>query len=178
MGMYLKSIVLQIILWTAASSVFAQDAKDGITVRGDVLKPGFWSVDDLKGKFAKEIRTIQLAIGEDKQQISATGIPLFSLVSAAELKTEKTPKHYDLSFFVIVEARDSYRVFLSISELMPQSGQARFWLVWDVDGKPLAGKDAPLRLVSTGRADRSIYGVVSMTLVDGIQLANQLASRK
>lgn len=178
MPMYLKSIILLTAALLAAPSVFAQAAKAGITISGDVSKPGLWSVDDLKRQFAKEIQTIKLAIGEDKQEKTATGIPLFSLIKAAELKTEKTPKHYDLSFLVILEARDSYRVFFSIAELMPKDGQAQVWLVWDVDGKPLVGKEAPLRLVSTNRADRSIYGLAGMTLVDGIKLANRLAAGK
>jgi hypothetical protein len=91
------------------------------------------------------------------------------------LLTEKTPKHYDLSFFVIVEAHDAYRVFFSIAELMPQNGQSQIWLIWDVNGKPLSGKEAPLRLVNpTGQGvDRWIYGLAGVTLVDGIKPANQ-----
>jgi hypothetical protein len=175
----MKSIVFLIAVLIAAHSAFAQSAGAGIAVRGDVLKPGVWPVDDLKQKFAKEIQTVKLAIGEDKQQKTATGIPLFSLISAAELKTEKTPKHYDLSFIVILEAHDAYRVFFSLAELMPKNAQPQVWLVWEVDGKPLSGKEAPLRLVSIDRgADRSIYGLASVTLVDGIKLANQLAAGK
>jgi hypothetical protein len=134
-------------------------------------------MDDLKGQFTKEVQTIKFA-GEDKQQKTATGIPLISLINSAELKIEKTPKHYDLSFIVILEARDSYRVFFSTAELMPKNGQNQVWLVWEVDGKPLAGKEAPLRLISTDRADRAIYGLASITLVDGIKLANRLSEGK
>jgi hypothetical protein len=178
MRLYVKSIILLSAVLFAVPSVFAQDAKIGITIRGDVLKTSVWSVDDLKRQFAKEIQTVKFG-SEGKEQKAATGIPLFSLINAAELKIEKTPKHYDLSFFVILEAHDSYRVFFSLAELMPKSGPAQIWLVWDVDGKPLSGKEAPLRLISTDRgADRAIYGIVSMTLVDGIKLANQLAAPK
>ncbi len=179
MHSYLKSVILLTAVLLTAHSVFSQSAASGIMIRGDVLKPGSLSVDDLKRQFAKDIQTVKLAIGEDKQQKTAVGVPLLTLIKAAELKTEKTPKHYDLSFIVIVEASDAYRAFFSLAELMPKNGQPQVWLVWEVDGKPLSGKEAPLRLVSTDRgADRSIYGVVSMTLVDGIKLANQLASGK
>jgi hypothetical protein len=177
MRLYVKSIILLTVALIATPFVFAQGEKTGITICGDVLKSGVWSVDDLKRQFAKEIQTVKFG-SEDKQQKSATGIPLFSLIKAAELKIEKTPKHYDLSFIVILEAHDSYRVFFTLPELMPKDGQAQVWLVWDVDGKPLAGKEAPLRLVSTNRADRSIYGLARMTLVDGIKLANRLAAEK
>jgi hypothetical protein len=91
-------------------------------------------VEDLKRQFAKEVQTIKFTIGEDKQQKTGKGISLLSLVKAAELKTEKTPKHYDLSFPVIIEANDGYRVFLSFAELAAQCGHAEVWLLWDVDG--------------------------------------------
>ncbi len=178
MSAYVKWIILLAAAFIAAPSLYSQGEKTGIAIRGDVLKPGLWSVEDLKQKFAKEIQTVQFA-GEKKEQKTATGVPLFSLIQAAGLKTEKTPKHYDLSFFVILEAHDGYRVFFSLAELMPKNGPSKIWLIWDVDGKPLAGKEAPLRLISTDRgADRAIYGIGRMTLVDGIRLANQLAAAK
>jgi hypothetical protein len=142
MRSYIRRGVLLAAVLITAHSAFAQAAASGIAVRGDGLKPGSWSVDELKRQFAKEIQTVKLAIGEDKEQKSATGIPLFSLINAAELKTEKTPKHYDLSFIVIMEANDAYRVFFSLAEPMPKNGQPQVWLVWEVDGKPLSGKEA------------------------------------
>jgi hypothetical protein len=180
----MRSIARLIILFTAAlipaCSMVAQSPESGIAISGDVLKPGFWSVDNLRQQFAKEIQTVKFTLGEDKQQKSGTGIPLLSLIKTARLKTEKTPKHYDLSFMVILEAHDGYRVYFSYAELSPQAGHAEVWLVWDVDGKPLTDKEAPLRLVvSTDRApDRCIYGIARMTLVDGTKLANQLATKK
>jgi hypothetical protein len=63
-----------------------------------------------------------------------------------------------------------------MAELLPQGGSDQVWLVWNVDGKPLSGKEAPFRLVVTSdqAADRFIYGVTKIILVDGVQLANQL----
>jgi hypothetical protein len=59
---------------------------------------------------------------------------------------------------------------------MPQGGNQHAWLVWEIDGKPLSGKEAPCRLVVLGEAahDRQIYGVTSINLVDGTKLANRL----
>lgn len=180
MRSYIRWTVLFAVVLITAHSVFAQGTEAGIVIGGDVSKPGVWSADDLKRQFAKEIQTVKFIIGEDKQQKTGTGILLLSLIKAAELKTEKVPKHYDLSFLVIIEANDGYRVYFSFAELAPQSGHAEVWLLWDVDGKPLTGKEAPLRLVvSTDRGlDRWIYGISSMTLVDGTKLANQLAAKK
>jgi DMSO/TMAO reductase YedYZ molybdopterin-dependent catalytic subunit len=170
-------LIVVAVLFTA-HYVLAQGSATTLEVRGDVLKPGLWSVEALKQQFAKEIQTVKFTLAEDKQQKSGTGIPLLSLIKAAELKTEKTPKHYDLSFMAILEAHDGYRVYFSFAELSPQAGHAEVWLLWEVDGKPLTGKEAPLRLaVSTDHApDRCIYGIASMTLVDGTKLANQLAA--
>jgi DMSO/TMAO reductase YedYZ molybdopterin-dependent catalytic subunit len=179
MRAYVRSTIFLTAILIPAHSVFAQ-GESGIAIRGDVSKPGMWSVEDLKRQFAKEIQTVPFTIGEDKQQKTGTGIPLLSLIRAAAPKTEKVPKHYDLSFFVILEAHDAYRVYFSFAELSPQCGHAEVWLIWDVNGKPLSGKEAPLRLVvSTDRnPDRCIYGIASMTLVDGTKLANQLATIK
>ena len=93
---------------------------------------------------------------------------------------EKVPKHHQLTFLVIVEARDSYRAFFSLAELLPECGRTQAYLIWDVDGKPLSGEQAPFRLVvsSDREPDRSIYGIATITLVDGTQLASQLAGGK
>ncbi len=147
-----------------------------VTVRGDVLKPREWSVPDVRQQFSNEIQTIRFSAGKDGQQQMATGVPLISLIKAAEPKVEKTPKHYDLTFLVYIQAHDSYRVFFSLAELMPQGSNQQAWLVWEVDGRPLSGKEAPYRLVvlGDGSHDRQIYGITSINLVDGTKLANRL----
>ena len=161
-----------------AQCVKAQESAATLAVRGDVLKPGQWSVADLKQQFAKEIQTIKFATEADRAQHIGTGIPIISLLQAATAKTEKVPKHYDLTFLVILEAHDSYRVFFSLAELLPACGRAQAWLVWDMDGKALSGKEAPFRLVvlSDQGHDRYIYGIASVTLVDGTKLATQLSA--
>lgn len=175
-----QSVLVVVAVLFTAHYVLAQGSAAILEVRGDVLKPGQWSVEALKQQFAKETQEVKFTAGEDKQQKTGTGIPLLSLIKAAGLKIEKTPKHYDLSFMIIIEAHDGYRAYFSYAELSPQQGHAEVWLVWNVDGKPLVGKEAPLRLVvSTDRApDRCIYGIANMTLVDGTKLANQLATSK
>lgn len=177
---FVRSIILITVLLIPVTSMMAQSQEPGLAIRGDVLKPGDWRVDDIKRELANEVQTVKFTTGKDKVQKTGTGIPLLSLIKAAGLRTEKTPKHYDLSFAVIIEANDGYRVFFSFAELTPEGGHAEAWLLWDVDGKPLTGKEAPLRLVVTSDRgpDRWIYGITSMTLVDGIKLANRLAAER
>jgi DMSO/TMAO reductase YedYZ molybdopterin-dependent catalytic subunit len=155
----------------SASSVFAQ--RNSLEIRGDVHKPRMWSVDDVKKQFAGEIQNAKLIIGREKQEITATGIPLVSLIMAAELKTEKTPKHYDISFIVILEAHDGYRAYFTFAELISGTKDNSVMLVWEENGKPLPDNELPFRLRASG-SDRSIYGITHIMLVDGIKLANSL----
>ena len=76
MRSYIRFAILLAAISTAVVPLSAQSPETKLTIRGDVSKPGSWSVDDLKQKFAKEIQTVQFSSGEDKKQKTATGIPL------------------------------------------------------------------------------------------------------
>jgi DMSO/TMAO reductase YedYZ molybdopterin-dependent catalytic subunit len=174
------AIILMIFasLSPAVPAANGQEAASSLTVRGDVQIPGSWSVADIKGRFANEVRTVKFSSGMDKEEHSGTGIPLTSLLLAAGPKTEKVPKHYDLTFLVVIEALDHYRVFFSLAELLPSCGKAQVWLIWEVDGKRLPAQEAPFRLVvsSDQGHDRFIYAVSALTLLDGTKLMNRLAA--
>jgi hypothetical protein len=163
-----------------SSDVPAQDSATALTVRGDVLHPGSWTAGDLREKFSKEIGSLKFTSGRDKQEHAGVGIPLSSLLAATGPRTEKAPKHHDLTFLVVLEALDHYRVFFSLAELLPACGRAQAWLVWEVDGKPLSGTEAPFRLVvlSDQGHDRFIHGIATITLLDGTKIMNQLAAGK
>jgi DMSO/TMAO reductase YedYZ molybdopterin-dependent catalytic subunit len=160
----------------AVQGVESRGAAATISVRGDVLNPEELSVEGLRQRFAREVQSVKFTSGEGREEHVGTGIPLLSLLQATGPRTGKVPKHYDLTFLVILEALDHYRVFFSLAELLPSCGHADALLVWEVDGKPLPQKEAPLRLVvsSDHGSDRNIYGIASVTLVDGTKLANQL----
>jgi DMSO/TMAO reductase YedYZ molybdopterin-dependent catalytic subunit len=166
-------IIICVFLWMSILG-YAQESPASINIRGDILKTRQWAVADFKSQFGKEIKNLRFTSGEDKVEHTGTGVPLLLLLKAAGPKTEKVPKHHDLTFLVIVEALDHYRVFFSLAELQPSCGNARAFLIWNVDGKPLSAKEAPLRLVvlSDQGHDRYIYGIASITLVDGTKLAN------
>ena len=159
-------------------SIGAQESAASFDVRGDVLKPRQWALSQLKQEFAKEIQTVKFSTGIDQGQHTGTGVPLISLLQATAPKTEKIPKHYDLSFLVIIEAHDNYRVYFSLAELLPSCGRTQAWLVLDMDGKSLPAKEGPVRLavLSDQGHDRYIYGIARVTLVDGTRLAAQLSA--
>ena len=171
------SIMILVAITFAGHCLPAQGA-DSLVVRGAVLKPGRWSPQDVQQRLASQIQSIKFNTGRDELQHAGKGIPLISLLQEAAPKTEKAPKHYDLTFLVIIEARDSYRVFFSLAELLPTCGNAQAYLIWEMDSKPLTADEAPFRLiVSSDRGhDRNIYAISSITLVDGTKLANQLAA--
>ena len=179
----MRSIVQSIILFVGVLAPvhhsLAQDSSATLVVRGDIQKPGEWTVQTIRQQFAKQAQAVTFTAG-DKQPGIGTGIPLYSLIQGAAPRTEKVPKHYDLSFLVVLEARDGYRVFFSLAELTPQCGNAQAWLVWEVDGKPLTAKEAPFRLavLSDQGHDRYIYAISAITLVDGTKLATRLAGQQ
>ena len=154
-----------------AVSLFAQ--KNSLEIRGDVKNTRSWSVDDVKSRFASEIRTVKSTFGIDKQERTSTGIPLFSLLKASELNVKETPKHYDLSFIVILEAHDGYRAYFTLAELVFGAKENPVMLVWEENGKPIPDNEAPFRL-RANEGDRSIFGITRITLVDGIKLADSL----
>ena len=172
------SIIVFLCITLSGRYLLAQETGP-LVVRGAVLKPGQWSLQDVKQRFGDQIQSIKYSAGKDKEQHVGTGIPFISLLQEASPKTEKVPKHYDLTFLVIIEAHDGYRVFFSLAELLPACGNAQAYLIWEEDGKPLSAKEAPFRLiVSSDRGhDRNIYGIATITLVDGTKLASQLAGQ-
>ena len=160
---------------TLTAPVASAEGSASLVIRGAVLKPGRWSPNDVQQEFRDQIQSVTFSTGKDKAKHTGTGIPLLSLLQKAGLKTEKVPKHHELTFLVIVEARDSYRGFFSFAELLPTCGRTQAYLIWDVDGRPLSGDQAPFRLIvsSDQGSDRNIYGIATVTLVDGTQLAGQ-----
>jgi DMSO/TMAO reductase YedYZ molybdopterin-dependent catalytic subunit len=158
----------------------AQDSFSTLSIRGDVQKPTQWSMEALKTQFASQVQSVKFMSGKDQQPKVGTGIPLLSVIQTAALKTDPRIGHHDLKFLVILEAKDSYQAFFSLAELTPPQGSdARAFLIWDVDGKPLSGKEAPLRLILTTDGEaRKIHGVTTITLMDGINLANQFREKQ
>lgn len=149
-----------------------------LTIRGDILKPGSLTPEAVKKQFPEELQTRKYVDGHDKQEKTATGVPLLSVIKAAEVKIESTPKHYDMSFIVILEAHDGYRVYFSLAELMnrEREDESKTLLLVEEDGQLLSGTDAPFKLLTTG-SDRRIFGITSITLVDGIKLADSLTKK-
>jgi hypothetical protein len=180
MRLYFRFMVFLIAVLLPVELASSKDSDSSLSISGDIQKPAQWSADALKKQFADRIQSVKFAAGKDKQQKTGMGIPLLSIIQSAALKTDPNIGHHDLKFLVILEAKDSYQAFFPIAELTPAPGGSPLaFLVWEVDGKPLSDTDAPLRLILTmGGESRQIRGVTSITLVDGVKLANQLKKKQ
>ena len=187
--MILSSILLPL------NSLLAKESQGSgkvLSIAGAVKNHGQWSIDQLKTQFADQITEVEFWDSLPTwTKRTATGIPLYALIKAAEPDKEKETEwtrrdrsdsvlHSHMTFFVILEARDSFHAFFSLAELMPEFRPAQVYLVWDKDGEPLSGKDAPLRLaIKDAKApDRGIWGISRITIVDGEKLAEQLKVSK
>ena len=120
-------------------------------------------------QFDGEILTVERWFEREK----LTGIPLISLLNLAEFKIDEAYKHHELSFIVILEAYDGYRAYFTYAELAIGAKENPVMLVWSEKGKPLSERELPFRLL-TADGDRSIYGVTSITILDGIKLVDNL----
>ena len=67
-----------------------------------------------------------------------------------------------LSRYLIVTAKDGYRLVISGGELDPIFGDVPMRLAWEEDGQPLTGDRGPFRLVVPGdrRGGRQTDGVI------------------
>jgi hypothetical protein len=64
--------------------------------------------------------------------------------------------------------------------LTPVQGRSpEAFLIWDIDGKRLSERDAPLRLIlANGGEAGQLHGITTITLVDGAKLVNLLKAKE
>ncbi|MCW5746289.1 MAG: hypothetical protein KIT36_08840 [Alphaproteobacteria bacterium] len=99
--------------------------------------------------------------------LTCEGVPLFALLRASGAIPEGPLRSAQLSRYVMVDARDGYRVLFSLAELDPGTGKRGAWLVDRCDGAALGDKDGPLRLLvpDDARAARSVRQVEAIHVV-------------
>lgn len=183
---FIKTLIFSLMILLLFNNLSAQEPDMTMSIRGDVKKPGQWSPEQLRKQFADQVKKVEFTDPFSSwKKKTGNGIPLLSVIKAAEPRLETVTKfhkdqmHYDMSFLVILEARDKFRVYFSLAELIPQLGPADVYLVWDKEDKPLSEKEAPFRLVTlnTKMPDREIYGISNIIIVDGDKLADQLNTK-
>jgi DMSO/TMAO reductase YedYZ molybdopterin-dependent catalytic subunit len=75
------------------------------------------------------------------------GVPLAELLKRAGQPLGEDLRGSLLSKYVLVVARDGYRVLFSLPEVDPAFTEGRIIVADRVDGKPLPDREGPLRLV-------------------------------
>ena len=172
-----KTAIFLLSALISLNCLYALDPGATLSIQGDIQKPVQWSIEQLKEQFADQIQEVEF------RGTIATGIPLLSVIKAVVPKVRKETKwtlkdemHRNMVFLVILEAKDSYKVFFTLTELMPEFGDAPAWLVWELNGEPLTDVMAPLYLVSStdNWPDRGIYGIMKITVADLNILTDQL----
>lgn len=100
-------------------------------------------------------------------ELACEGVSLFALLRASGAIPEGALRSAQLSRYVLVDARDGYRVLFSLAELDPGTGKRGAWLVDRCNGAALDDKDGPLRLLvpEDARAARSVRQVESINVV-------------
>lgn len=101
------------------------------------------------------------------QSLDCEGVSLAAVLRAAgALPADKLPGP-QLARYVLVDARDGYRVLYSLAELDPGTGKRRVLLADRCDGAALGEEDGPLRLIAPedARPARWVRQVKSITVV-------------
>lgn len=99
--------------------------------------------------------------------LDCEGVSLAALLRAAGALPEGKLPGDRLAHYVLVGARDGYRVLYALAELDPATGHRRVLLVDRCAGAPLDDADGPLRLIAPedARPARWVRQVQSITVV-------------
>lgn len=99
--------------------------------------------------------------------LDCEGVSLAALLRAAGAMPAERLPGAQLSRYLLVDARDGYRVLYSLAELDPGTGNRRVLLVDRCNGAPLDDNDGPLRLIAPedARPARWVRQVKSLTVV-------------
>ncbi len=110
-------------------------------------------------------RTLR-AKDHDGKESTFEGVPLVEVLKAAGVKFGNDLRGTALATYLLVEAADGYRVVFALPELDPASTDRVILLADRRDGKPLDGKEGPLRIVvpDEKRHSRWVRQVTSLKL--------------
>lgn len=177
-AMLLLPLVLSLaIAWPApaiaARARFGQASTAASPVSGETVefaglldRPASLTVDELQALPTETIDVTYETRGGPEQH-TFTGTRLYGVLDSLGFTVGAEERSPLLTRYVVVTAKDGYRVVLSGGELDPGFGNAPMLLAWEQDGAPLVGDDGPIRLVAPGdtRGGRYVYGVVRIEVV-------------
>lgn len=141
-------------------------ASDSLHVAGAVNKPMEWTAAKLKEAFAGQLKQIEYTAKGQKHV--STCVPLLAIVQAAEPVTDPKHRNFAMRLAVVVRAADGYAATFGMGDLMSDVGNHPAWIAIDMDGQPLAGREAPTKLIVPGDAkpSRAVWGVTRIDVID------------
>ena len=114
-----------------------------LAVQGDIASPVSLTTDDL----AKLPRQTVSVPAPDGSKIVYEGVTLLAVLQKAGAPFGKQLRGKVLSTYVLAKAMDGYQVVFTLGELDPDFGNETILVADKRDGKPLADKQGPFRLV-------------------------------
>jgi DMSO/TMAO reductase YedYZ molybdopterin-dependent catalytic subunit len=150
----------------AAQASHGPDAAH-VLVSGDVKQPLMLSVADLQS-LPNVTETVSFMGAHGLETHTETGPLLLTVLNEAGLEADATIKNDKLRNWITATGSDGYRAVLSWGEIDPDYADAPVLVAWQEDGGPLAGSDAPARLVVPGDklGGRYIFGLVRIAVDD------------
>jgi hypothetical protein len=140
----MKHIRLLLAFVLTATLVCAQaPTSAALAVQGDVASPLSLTSDDL----AKMTRATVSVPAPDGSKIVYEGVTLLDVLQKAGAPAGKQLRGKALASYVLAKASDGYQVTFTLGELDPQFGNESVLVADKRDGKPMAEKQGPFRLV-------------------------------
>ena len=134
-----------------------------LTIRGEGAKEMKLGAADLAKLPHKSVQ----AKAHDGKTYTYTGVPLVDILSMAGVTFGEAIRGPKLSQFLLVGAADNYYAVFALPELDPAFTDKVVLLVDQVDGKPLAATEGPLRIVvpDEKRQARWVRQVTTLTIM-------------
>src|SRR5215510_10320664 len=162
----LPRIVLTAVLFTTANvagqTISPKSAPILLTISGEVAQPIKLTADDL----AKLPHRTVKARDHNGQDTTFEGNELVDVLKLAGVKAGEALSGKELGLFLVAEAADGYRAVFALPELDHAFTDRVVLLADKRDGKPLAEKEGPLRLVvpDEKREGRWVRQVITLTV--------------
>jgi hypothetical protein len=120
-------------------------------------------------EFARLPRQKVRAKDHQGKEADFEGVPLVEVLKASGVKFGQDLRGPALATYLVVEAADGYRAIFALPELDPAFSDRVILLADRRDGKPLDGKEGPLRVIVPGekRHARWVRQVIALKIGRG-----------
>jgi DMSO/TMAO reductase YedYZ molybdopterin-dependent catalytic subunit len=155
----------------AATPQASPAADEALEILGLVDRPGTLGLAALR-VLPTETVHVTYEANRGAESHDFTGVRLYDVLQHVGIVAEPGDRTPLLRRYLVITAKDGYRLVVSGGELDPDFGNVPMLLAWERDGQPLTGDEGPLELVAPGDrlVSRYVYGVVQID-VEGIESA-------